>query len=344
MKRQNTIITILEWLLALAVGGLMAYLVLKNLLKEQRPLTNADIPQQTIDWFKGLVDGGSDIAGILGPEERDSAEWSQYEDIDSMLYIEDDLFIIYYSKKDSVVEKNKALISQRYAHKAVPLGELFMKNYPYPSQLNGRKLPIYLAKTVEDYASIRKQLGYSAPSSGSLGVFCFQYGISKIYTDGIVLSSNAWSVSDNDINSQTDDRQLKETLWHEMNHFMYFSNWDYTQTSEPSLWFTEGLAEYFCGDYSCLMFAEDHHNYELMDDFCDGNEYWVGLSAIICLEKQHNKSVISDVVSNSYKNSVDQAIQMRIPGESLKSWNAKWHLFMENNEYQQYIRNSYITL
>ena len=338
-KRQNTIGIILEWLLVLVIGGLMAFIVLKNIVEEQRPLTNADIPKETIDWFNSLLDGGSDIGGILGPDDRDPAEWSQYEDIDSMLRIEDELFVIYYSTKDSVVERNKALVSQRYAHAAVPLGELFMKNYPYPSLLNGRKLPIYLAKTVDDFRSICQQLGHGDPGTWTIGLYCFQYGINGVYTDGIILSPEAWNVSEDQIESKTEDDELKKTLWHEMNHFMYFTNWDYAQASKPSLWFTEGLAEYFSENYERLTTVANHKDFELMDDFMDGNsEYWAGMSAYLCLEQAFGKSTISDVVANSYKNSINQAVQMSIPNENLKSWNAKWHVFMEKKEYEKFIK------
>ena len=338
MKR-NSIVIFLEWLMALAIGGLMAYVVLRNLFKEQRPLTNADIPQETIDWFRGLIDGGSDIGGILGPDDRDPEDWTRYEDIDSMQRLEDEFFIIYYSNKDSVVEKQKATISQRYAHEAIPKGELFMKNYPYPSQekMNGRKLPIYLAKTEDDFRSICKQLGHGDPGTWAIGLYCFQYSVNGVYTDGIIISPNAWSVSDLLINDQTDDLDLKKTLWHEMNHFMYFTNWDYAQASKPSLWFTEGLAEYFSENYDRLTVVGDHKKYDLTKDFMDGNsEYWVGMSAYLCLEQNYGINAVSNMVVSSYDSSIDQAVQTTIPGESLNSWNTKWHSFMENKEYRKY--------
>lgn len=335
---KNSILQIVLYIL-LGVFCLGLYKVFAEYYDYPMPsLSNADIPQETIDWFKGLVDGGSDIGGILGPDDRDPDDWSKYEDIDSMLHVEDDLFIIYYSKKDSVVEKNKALISQRYAHDAVPIGELFMKKYPYPSQLNGRKLPIYLAKTVEDFRSICKQLGHGDPGTGAIGLYCFQYGINEVYTDGIIISSEAWEVSDSQIDSKTEDGELKKTLWHEMNHFMYFTNWDYAQTDKPSLWFTEGLAEYFSENYDRLLYVGNHKKYELTKDFHDGSEYWAGLSAILCLEKMHSKSIISDIVENTYKNPVDKAMQMRIPNENLNYWNTQWHAFMEKEEYKKYIQ------
>ena len=333
---KNKIWGFLSFLLYGIIILIMGYAIVNIALKPQRPLTNADIPQETIDWFQNLIDGGSDIGGILGPDERNPDDWNKYEDIDSMLHIEDDLFMIYYSKKDSVVERNKALISQRYAHDAVPIGELFMKNYPYPSQMNGRKLPIYLAKTEDDFRSICKQLGHGDPGTWAIGLYCFQYSISGVYTDGIIISPEAWSVSDSQIDDQTEDKELKKTLWHEMNHFMYFTNWNYAQTSEPSLWFTEGLAEYFAENYDRLEVVGDHRKYDLTDNFRDGSsEYWVGMSAIMCLEKMYSKSIVSDIVGNSYKNPVDKAVQMRIPSENLESWNTRWHSYMEGKEYKK---------
>lgn len=333
---KNNLSVFLTFLVYGIIVSLMGYAIVNVVLKPQSPLIEAEIPQETIDWFKGLIDGGSDIGGILGPDNRAPSDWSKYENIDSMLSIEDEYFIIYYSQKDSVVERNKALISQRYAHEAIPIGELFMKKYPYPSQeeMNGRKLPIYLAKTVDDFRNICKQLNHGDPGTWAIGLYCFQYSLSGVYTDGIIISPVAWSVEDSQIDEKTEDVELKKTLWHEMNHFMYFTNWDFSQASQPNLWFTEGLAEYFAENYDRLKLVEDHQKYELTDDIQDGNsEYWVGMSAMMCLEKLYGKSVISDIVSNSYQNSIDEAVQMRVPEENLNSWNTKWHSYMKNKEY-----------
>lgn len=340
MKKNNTITVILEWGLSIIIGGLIAYSVIKNLFNEQRPLTNADIPKETIDWFNNLWNDSTDIGGILGPDDRDSSDWRRYEDIDSMLFLEDEYFKIYYSTKDSVVEHNKALISKRYAHEAIPKGELFMKRYPYPDQLNGRKLPIYLAKTVDDFRSICEQLGHGDPGTWAIGLYCFQFSANGVYTDGIIISPEAWSLPDLLIGSNSNDEELKKTLWHEMNHFMYFTYWDYTKISKPCLWFTEGLAEYFSGNYERLIEVGDYNSMSLTEDFRGpGNaEYWAGMSAYLCLEKSYNISTVSEVVFNSYDRSIDEAVQTVIPQYSLQAWDESWHTFMENKEYMQYLR------
>lgn len=338
-RKQNVFAILLEWILALVVGGLMAFFVLRNLFSD-RPLTNADIPQETIDWFNWLWDDTTDIGGILGPDDRDSSSWNDYEDIDNMLCLEDEYFKIYYSSMDSVVECKKALVSQRYAHEAIPKGELFMKRYPYPSELNGRKLPIYLAKTVDDYRSICEQLGHGDPGTGSIGLYCFQYSVNGVYTDGIIISPEAWSLPDRLISPNSNDDELKETLWHEMNHFMYFTYWDYTKTSKPCLWFTEGLAEYFSGNYDRLLEVGNYKNLSLTDDFRGASNaaYWAGMSAYLCLEKLYGISVVSEVVYNSYDRTIDEAVKSVLPQYGLVAWNESWHSFMDNKEYRSYMK------
>jgi len=331
---KNKISVILTFLLFAAIVALMGYAIIRIVVKPQRPLTNADIPQTTKDWFRDLLAGGSDIGGILGPDFRDPSEWGNYEDVDSMLRIEDEYFVIFYSSKDSAVQRKKAQICQRYAHDIIPKADLFMKGYPYPSKLNGRKLPIYLGRNISHYKDISNQVAGYTPRRGTLGFFSFEYGIDGIYAKGILISPETWSVPDLLIDEQTEDMDFRATLWHEMNHFIYFTKWDFTQPERPSLWFTEGLAEYFSDFRKRLLAVGNHSKYDLRKDYCNGNdEYWVGYTAFLCLEKNYNVSLVSDVVAQSYDKSIDKALQTVIQNGSLESWNNQWHSYMEKKEY-----------
>lgn len=70
----------------------------------------------------------------------------------------------------------------------------------------------------------------------------------------------------------------------------------------------------------------------------DGNsEYWVGMTAFLCLERLYSKSIVYNVVSNSYKNSINEAVQMSIQNENLNTWNTNWHSFMNENIYKEYL-------
>lgn len=339
-KRRLDFRVFLTWLMAVLLAALMGYGIYTVIINgDHRPLKNADIPQSTIDWFNGLIDGGSDIGGELGPDSSDSLDWQDYGGDEDLLKLEDEYFVIFYSSKDSVVQRNKALVCQRYAHEALPKADLFMKGYPYPSKMNGRKLPIYLGRNMAHYKDISKKIAGYTPGAGTVGFFSFYYGAAGLYTKGIFISPATWDTPDFMIDENTKDLGLKATLWHEMNHYMFFANWNCFQASTPNLWFTEGLAEYFSEFYKRLHMVGNHKKYSLEDDFCDGNaEYWVGFSAFLCMEKNFGISKISDVVEQTYQNSVNKAVSLVIPNYNLAQWNDQWHTFMENKEYRKYMR------
>ena len=103
------------------------------------------------------------------------------------------------------------------------------------------------------------------------------------------------------------------------------------------MWFTEGLAEYFAHAYSRLYSIGNHKKYNLTTNFQEGtSEYWVGLSAYLCLEQIYDRNAISNVVVNSYTQPVNAALQAST-SENLDSWNEKWHQFMEDKEYRKFL-------
>lgn len=325
-------VVLFSWIALLGIGILMGFVCLHYFVDKQKNVLELEIPQSTIDWFDGLVDG--DFGGILDTTSIQDPD--SYENVDSMLCLQDEYFMIYYSRTDSVKEYEKALIAQRYAHQAIPKAEKLMGNYPYPETINGRKLPIYLANTKIDYANINKKMGGN-DGTGSVGMYWFSYSLKGTFTKGIVISPEAWGKSDGILDRDAEDNDFKIVLWHEMNHFMYFTNWDFTQTSEPCLWFTEGLAEYFANNSGRLNYVGNHSKYRLTNDVRDGNEYWVGLSAYFCLEDHYGQKNCYDMVVQSYDHSIEEAINMTM-GVNLASWNNQWHTYMSNKEYRTHMR------
>ena len=58
------------------------------------------------------------------------------------------------------------------------------------------------------------------------------------------------------------------------------------------------------------------------------------MSAFMCLEKQYQKEVVSDLVVNSYTNSLEKALRVSVPsGGSLSAWDREWHIYMTKKEY-----------
>lgn len=302
----------------------MAYIVLLFFLKPQNPLKNAEFPKETIDFFSHLPDI-IDIGFSYNPNP-DSSSWGNYEEVDSLLKIEDSCFVVFYSSIDSVVEKKKAVETLQYAHEAIPKLKQLMKDYPYPYKVNNRKLPIYLARNNEQYISIQKTLTPD-PCSNSVGIYIFEVSIMGVLTNGIVISPDAYTA----FNYNNQNQSFKIVLWHEMNHYVYFTNFDFYSNSEPYLWFTEGCAEYFAENVVRKEEVDRGKvsDYSLTNNILNSDAYWIGYTAFKAIEKPG--STISDMVYASYKNNIEQALQKSM-NISLEQWDVTWKNYIRSNK------------
>jgi hypothetical protein len=281
------------------------------------PLIHSIIPQEIIDFFNDLPKF-INIGPIFNPDP-DIADWGKYESIDDMHKLEDTCFMIFYSSLDSVSERANAERTLKYANKAIPALEDFMQTYPYPYKVNNRKLPIYLAKTEKNYEQIQKELGIT-PIENSIGVYIYEFSSLGSRAIGIVLSPKSWI-----------DNSNKKTLWHEMNHFVYFTNFDYANNTAPYLWFTEGCAEYFSNNTA----RNNSIDIDMAEKFdftnnTRGNEvYWIGYTAFVYYEKTYGSSLLSDLVWLSYDYDLNTALS-KSSGISLSDWQKGWKNYIKD--------------
>lgn len=326
-------LALFSWIALLGIGILMGFVVLFYFVSEQQKISDLNIPQSTIDWFTDHFDGW-DFGGRPDTTRKDP---DSYENVDDMLCLEDEYFKIYYSKKDSANQHTKAEIALKYAHAAIPKSEKLMGYYPYPNKINGRKLPIYLAATSKGYLKIvRKLIG--ADARGTLGVYMFTYSTRGAYTIGIAIAPEAWRKSNAALKLNPKDEEFRQTLWHEMNHFMYFTNFNFGQANKPSLWYTEGLAEYFADNSNRLRTVGSHQRYKLTQDIQDVNAYWIGLSAFYCLTDEMSEAICSKMIQYSYDNSIDRSISMANGNMSIRQWDSDWHHYMQSGAYKKHLR------
>ena len=126
--------------------------------KDQKPLRYADVPQETIDWINSFGGGLDDILSHFTPDPiptpwgNDSDEGQDPET--GLKTLEDEYFIFYYPE----MLRKKAFLCQRLAHEAIPHLEGICGKYYYPADMNGRKVPIYLAKDQAHFESIMKSM------------------------------------------------------------------------------------------------------------------------------------------------------------------------------------------
>ena len=214
--------------------------------RHDAPLTEAVIPESTLAFLDSLsrrVIYGDDHLVLHRVDSIDVNSWNNDYDFgrkDSngfYVYEEDSLFVIY-SDRNSQELLGKTL---EYAKSAVRPLEQVMGQYYYPHMINGRKLPLYLCFDEDNYQYVCRSLANGEGDYSHTWGLCVQnYSGYDVITQGITLNyGNMKRVSSNP------DLDLKATIWHEMNHYVYFQSIDLSKEISMHTWMYEGLAEYF---------------------------------------------------------------------------------------------------
>lgn len=327
MKRKSRnfpfLVVLIVFLLSSAIMGQM-YKVGKN----RPPVIYSEIPQSTIDWLRNINDklGQLTDQGIVfvsnGPYNWDNDEdpgvveqqWSK---------IEDSNFIVYYKKDSHHVWEKRARDARLWADEAIiPLSNLMGKYY-YPKDVNGRKLAIYLCDSQDTYNSLASTLlGQKfSGGAGNTGVTIQQVGPNGCLTRGILINSSVYS-------GLFPPEEAKRTLWHEMNHYVFFSSIDYGKQIHHFQWVSEGLANYF-GNQSDPQIT-DPTKISFIDRYCfldrefptqsdNPNDappqYWAGESFFKFLEQySQGKIGVAKFIGTLYENSTTQAIKNQFHG------------------------------
>jgi hypothetical protein len=308
--------SIVSWIATLSVFVLIFWASINLFLSNLVPLKDAQIPPETIEFFKRIPD-------YIGLKFRfnpnpDPSNWGKYYDGD-LLSVEDTCFIVYYVAADSAVERPKADLTLELAHAAIPHSFNVMQNYPYPYTQKGRKLPIYVANSDDAYKNIIMEI-YGDDSGNSVAVYIFEYSSFGAMALGIVLSPEAWTAFSDDTTES-----YRITLWHEMNHYIYYAYFNFATVSIPPLWFTEGLAEYFAGNESRKKSVRKNklNDYSLEKDFLNSDAYWVGYTAFLYLEENKGKANVSNLIKASYNQNLNSALRSS-NDITRKDWDNGW--------------------
>ncbi|MEG2070958.1 MAG: hypothetical protein RR034_06250, partial [Bacteroidales bacterium] len=322
MKNRNINIIIL--VLILFWG--FALTVIYNKSKEQAGFIYAEIPKETLEFLKKIREG-RDTHIDYDPTPKES-DWSNSNNIGEnsafgLQKIEDDLFIVYYDRRD----KEHAFDVIQYAHNAVkPLEEL-MGKYIYPEAIRGRKLPIYLATSSQQYDTIVSAIQNSEVklSAKSAGVYLMTYSNMGVLTKGIVLNNEAlW-------NDRMPSSYPEQILKHEMNHYVFFQSLDLSQNVKPYLWISEGLAEYFSRPGTLILNDKQKkilNTCTLQETFPDyESNYYGGNSLYQYMVKKYTIAGVKSFIQYIYNLPIEDAV-LRSFGtdvtELATAWKQSW--------------------
>ena len=317
-KRTLLIIGIVFFIIALLVGK--TYDIGLN----RPPLKYAHIPDVTKGYIRNLDQNNRD-QGVkvsdIGPfdwendkdlgQDKIQKEWEQ---------VENENFIVYYQPDENAVWQGHALNVLRHAQENIePLRDLF-GTYFYPSDMNGRRLSIYVpsnaAKYKETVCKLLEESNYDVTDVA--GITITEIGPLGCLTRGIVLSPDDFDVEPEHING------FAKVLQHEMSHYVFFTALDYNKDVSHYLWLSEGIAEYFCQRHeSQQVRGADSIDYislncQLNDEFPREASYWAGESFFLFVERDMGRKTVKNFLFNAYQCSTDSVfIKMDMSPELL---------------------------
>lgn len=287
----------------------------------------AKIPTETINFLNKLLDSIDQY--VKYDPMPDKKDWDNHNDEGEndrrLERLEDEYFIVYFAKNNEG-EKGKAEKVLGWAHEAIlPLEDLMGKYY-YPLDVKGRKLPIYLADSQANYTRIIGRLKNDPnikEQTGSWGMYLCSYSTYGCLTKGIVIHPDPWR----------QDLSAKQTLWHEMNHYVFYTSLNYGKPITPYLWASEGIAEYFAKGVQHVRMGREQinrlrneHLNKRFDHFIDN--YVGGHSVYTVMVTQYGEDKLNAFLQICYKEPMSGAYPsaLRI---SERQFESVWKSYLE---------------
>lgn len=318
--------------------GLMVVLVLSGVLvgsvyqiaRNRPPLVYENLTPDAVATLNRLLQESQENGGQFTNELLNISDWDNESDLgaqDSLGWkkVEDGNFIVYYKEDAKNDWKRNAELVLRLANKSIPSLKNVFGKYTYPSDINGRKLPIYLPPTNTTYGETIALLGCPGSGSGTLGITIYYVSQSGYLPKGIVLKKSVF-----------DSQELVENsvfcvLPHELSHYVYSSLVEYSQATTLRNWVQEGVADFVASRNSQIQGSDSiafidqkcdlHRDFPETDGLYVNSEYWAGESFFNFVKEKFGKEKVSEFIQKTYTTSVDSALNIAFQG---KDMHAEW--------------------
>lgn len=214
--------------------------------RDEVPLSKAEIPETTLAFLDSIANrmfGGMDHLIIHKVDSLETDSWNNRNDFGQKdsngfyVYEPDSLFVIYSDTNDGEL----FLKVHQYSKAAIPHMEEVMGHYVYPYMVKGRKLALYVCSDEDNYQKLCRRMGSPDNDySNTWGLCVYRYSGVEVQTLGLPINYGSMKRI-----SSNPDVDLNATIWHEMNHYVYFQSIDLSSELSMHTWMYEGLAEYF---------------------------------------------------------------------------------------------------
>ena len=294
--------------LLIFVLSALALVVIYDKGKDQKPLRYADVPPETVDWINNLGKGLGDILSSFNPIPRPTP-WNNDGDLGQdpetgLKTLEDEYFIFYFPESLT----KKAYLCQELAHQAIPHLEDIIGKYYYPSDMNGRKVPIYLTPDQKSFEKLMAKI-YSSDRNydNTAGITIHEISPSGFFLNAIALNGHY---------AFSSKAYTKNVLWHEMTHYCFFASLDYNQYVNLPMWCYEGIAEYTSlpGEkprFSLMDIRSLKKDCKLTDNYFPYvfENYQGGHSIFCYMEDAYTLSGVKKFLKSTYKEGIPMAMQ-----------------------------------
>lgn len=282
--------------------------------RQRKPVVFPDIPGANMEWAES-ISRSLPISLSVGP--KGPFDWENESDLGSAdgawsKIDTDPNTIIYYKNDPTHLNVQNARRALEIVDSTVTKIEDIMGSFPYPADRNGRKLPIYLASSQEDYVSTLENLGGASATrhASSLGMLCFEVGPLGCMADGIVLSPKCFDY-------ERDRSEWAETvLKGEMFKYAYYSFLNYGKEINHPRWVIDGLVEYASYKGPQVASADSidfiEANCNLSGDFPveTNSSTWAGRSFYQFLEETQGKIALRTFIQNLMESEVKSALNV----------------------------------
>lgn len=190
-------------------------------------ITEVQIPPETKEYLRQLGEKIGDLRFFKkegSGKDRTNRDDDAEADTRGFRKLASENFIVYYHPSD----KHHAKEILRYAESSKERIHQVFNHFPYAQNKNGRKLPIYLASSYEEYQGLSR---INIPS-----VACVTH---DVYDDALIatmyVSPSTFAQG---------DEYAQHVIVHEVAHYTHFDVVNLQNIRNLRMWFTEGLAGY----------------------------------------------------------------------------------------------------
>ena len=262
-------------------------------------------------------------AGAVGPfdwdnkqdigQTRSEGKWAHEEDANSIVYYRKD------RDAKGQINARRVLDCMDNIIRELPA---YLGTYHYPADLNGRKIPVYVPKTADEYLSLLNKMSDNG-STGSSKYGCSIIAIGPLgcQNKGIILHPDAFTHTD-----ANGDPEFIHVLRRELAYYTYLAGLNYNVNAHRFAWFIQGITENFALDGQQLSISPAEVTQLARECILTGEfpakgrmSQWAGTAFIQFYERTYGSEALKSLIATTYKMPVDSAfMQLQLNTDSLK--------------------------